>query len=163
MDKQALANLKDIQLPNPIGVWPLAPGWWILIIISILLILFIGWQAWQVYLRNRAKKKALRLLADYKNDYQATQNSIDTAAKLSILLRRVAIAYYPRQQVASLKGEAWIDFLDKHSKHTLFADKAELLLSLPYQANTNQSTQPVPCNPLFNAVEAWIKQRGKRC
>ena len=30
------AKLHDIELPNPIGAWPLAPGWYLLLIIAII-------------------------------------------------------------------------------------------------------------------------------
>ena len=32
MQADSLAQLRDIQLPEPISWWPLAPGWWVLII-----------------------------------------------------------------------------------------------------------------------------------
>ena len=33
--------------------------------------------------------------------------------ELSVLLKRVALAAYPRQEVASLHGSEWVDFLSR--------------------------------------------------
>lgn len=154
---QALAQLKDIHLPDAIGLWPLAPGWWIVISLATALTLWLCWQAWQRHLRNRAKKRALVLLQKFKQRYQQQGNTTETAALLSTLLRRVAIAYFPRHDVAGLKGANWVNFLDSHAKQSLFAPIKELLLALPYQGKSEQSL-----SPLFDACESWIKEQGKK-
>ena len=33
MENDPLAQLRDIHLPEPILWWPLAPGWWVLIVL----------------------------------------------------------------------------------------------------------------------------------
>ena len=38
MNQDLLAQLNDIQTPEPIGAWPLAWGWWVLIIASLILL-----------------------------------------------------------------------------------------------------------------------------
>ena len=35
-----LDQLRDIHLPEPISWWPLAPGWWLLIIIALALMVW---------------------------------------------------------------------------------------------------------------------------
>ncbi|MBT3527943.1 MAG: DUF4381 domain-containing protein, partial [Porticoccaceae bacterium] len=35
MQGDPLAELRGIHLPDPISWWPLAPGWWVLIVIFI--------------------------------------------------------------------------------------------------------------------------------
>jgi type II secretory pathway pseudopilin PulG len=108
-----LAQLKDIHLPEPIGWWPLALGWYILI--GLLLIALLGSLVWiyRYYQQGRAKRQALRMLKDYVQRYQQDNNHQLMSARLSELLRRVALAYFPRSQVASLEGEAWIAFLNQ--------------------------------------------------
>lgn len=155
----ALAQLKDIQIPQSIGVWPLAGGWWILIIIASVMSLCLFWWVWQRYRRNRAKKRALVLLNQFKRSQTYRNDAAATASYLSALLRRVAIAYYPRHEVAGLSGNQWLEFLDKHAKKPLFAPIRELLITLPYQREVNCDV-----TPLFDACEHWIKQRGvKSC
>jgi len=48
--------LEDIILPPQPGIWPLAPGWWALIILSIILI-----AAVIFYIRYRKQKKIQRI------------------------------------------------------------------------------------------------------
>lgn len=161
MANPALAQLKDIHLPTPIGIWPLAPGWWLIIVLATLLTALISYLSWQRYCRNRAKKRALILLDQFKNNYDNYSSNTQTAAHLSTLLRRVAIAYYPRHDVAGLQGQNWLNFLDSHYKDThsnqLFSPIANLLLELPYQQKASTDL-----GPLFLACEKWIKQRGKK-
>lgn len=159
MDKtEALAQLKDIHLPPPIHWWPLAPGWYLLIL---LMALFTAWslnKLYRRYLRAQPKRMALKLLAEYQQSYEKDKNSQMTSARLSELLRRVALAYYPRSQVASLKGEAWIEFLNQSAKNVDFRSVKNMLLELPFQ-----SKQKTSLKPLFTRTEAWIKQQGGSC
>jgi hypothetical protein len=40
-------HLRDIHLPPPAGWWPLAPGWWILIGIALLLLTWLAWRGYR--------------------------------------------------------------------------------------------------------------------
>lgn len=107
----ALSGLQDIQLPADIGWWPLAPGWWALICI-VLLLLIIGF-VW-LFLRWRkrrqqaaAAKTALAML------HQLDSNDPQLAVQISALLKRTAISYGERRQVAALADASWYQYLDK--------------------------------------------------
>lgn len=153
-----LAQLKDIHLPDPIGWWPLAPGWYFLIAGAALIVLALAIFLYRLYQQGRAKRQALRMLAEYIRLYQEDQNHQLMSARLSELLRRVALAYYPRQQVASLEGQAWLDFLNEAGNGVNFNAVRELLIVQPYQAKGDY-----PLKPLISRCEQWIKQRGKPC
>ena len=57
-----LAQLRDIHLPDPVGFWPLAPGWWILgLLILILLGVALRFLI-KRYRNNRYRKQALSKL-----------------------------------------------------------------------------------------------------
>ncbi|WP_419419667.1 DUF4381 domain-containing protein [Legionella sp. D16C41] len=159
MADPVLAKLHDIHLPNPIGWWPLAPGWYILIGLIIIIVSLLITIAYRYYKYGRAKRQAYQLLAKYEQDYLQNSDTSTTCAKVSELLRRVALAYFPRQEVASLQGEAWINFLNNSSKDINFNAVRQYLLEMPYQ---NQS-QKANLKPLFTRAYAWIKQRGIPC
>jgi cbb3-type cytochrome oxidase subunit 3 len=150
-----LAQLKDIHLPNPVGFWPLAPGWYVLsIFILFLMCLFAFW----LHKRHRhavAKKQALKLLAHYQKQHEKAST---TAAHISELLRRVALVYYPRAQVASLQGDAWLQFLNKTGKGIDFNPIRPMLLDLPFKQE-----EAVNLSPLFHKAQLWIKQRKVPC
>lgn len=154
----ALAQLKDIHLPDPVGWWPLAIGWWLLIGLGACVLAALLWWLWQYYCAGAAKRQALRLLAEYEAEAKLTRNTAPLCAQISELLRRVAIAYYPRTQVAALSGSAWIDFLNHHSKGINFHVVQDLLIEKPYQAVAQDAM-----TPLISRSRQWIKQRRRPC
>lgn len=156
MAEPDLSQLRDIHLPPPIGHWPLAPGWYFLAVLVFGLLLIGLFRTWRIYHNGRAKREALQRLAQIRQQYQQDQNSQTCSANLSILLRQVALAYYPRAQVAGLHQAAWIDFLNQKNLFNQEAQKA--LLELPYQL-----PQQADLNPLLHATYLWIKHRGKPC
>jgi hypothetical protein len=161
---QSLEQLKDIHLPNPIGWWPIAWGWYLLGLLIITLLATLSYCIWKYYKRTGAKREALTLLKQYFQTYKAERNCQSSSAQVSELMRRVALAYFPREEVASLQGEAWIAFLNNHSKTVNFAPIKELILELPYRTKVLASNTPNPdLTPLFTCAKAWIKQRGKLC
>ncbi|WP_058534094.1 DUF4381 domain-containing protein [Legionella saoudiensis] len=154
-----LAQLKDIHLPDAIGWWPLAPGWYAVMLLSVLLLLILAF-----YLRRRwryalAKKQALVLLAAYQESYEKEHNAPISSAQISELLRRVALVYYPRAEVASLYGDAWLQFLKQTSKGIDFDSVRTLLLDAPFKAADTR----IDLRPLFDHAKQWIKQRGIPC
>lgn len=103
--------LKDIHLPAEISAWPPAPGWWLLAVLIIgLLVLAVRW--WKRRQRHPVTL-ALRELKIIENGDQCS--NADQALALSRLLRRTALSLYPREQVASLTGDAWREFLCRES------------------------------------------------
>lgn len=104
-----LAQMKDIQLPPEVSAWPPAP--WVWPALAILLgILALGFWRWRKYRAEKLallkpRAEALALLA------QLSPTEPGFALALSALLKRVAMRYYPREQIASLTGHAWAEFL----------------------------------------------------
>lgn len=157
-EPQVLTKLHDIQLPAPISWWPLAPGWYLLLLLSLFLVVLLIYIARRSYVNGRAKRQALQLLEIYEQEYQRDSNSQLSSMKVSELLRRVALVYFSREQVASLQGEAWLAFLNKTSKGIDFNRLRDELLELPYQP-----AKDVDLQFLFRGAKAWIKQRGTPC
>jgi hypothetical protein len=153
-----LSSLHDIHLPEAIGWWPLAPGWYVLTAGLVIACLLIGFLCRRYYSNGRAKRDALRVLAMYQKQYLQDANSQLCAANISELLKRVALAYYPRTQVAGLQGEAWIAFLNSSVNGVNFNSVRRELLELPWRPSQNQSLQL-----LFKTVQKWIMRQGKPC
>ena len=158
VDLQHALKLRDIHLPDPVGMWPVAPGWYV---IALTLLLLIGYLIYFVYLRHRrgrAKYQALMMLVEYERQFAAGSEASVISAKISELLRRVALVYYPRASVAGLNGQSWIDFLNESGKAN-FNDIRSLMLDLPYQKQTGR----MDLKPLFSTAKDWIKPRGVPC
>ncbi|MFQ3235466.1 MAG: cbb3-type cytochrome oxidase subunit 3 [Paraglaciecola sp.] len=146
-----LSELKDIHLPDAIGFWPLAYGWWLLLMV---IILGVGWgiALWRKnHHRGRAKRQALLLLADIN----ATQPT--WPGQLNTLLKRLAMVYFPKHQVSKLYGNDWRIFLVSQlpdKKQTLFAEKFNLLQTHCYQP---ASTTQLDFNGCVEQIRTWIK------
>jgi hypothetical protein len=147
-NQQALQQLRDIHLPPPISGWPLAPGWYVLIVSVLLVIVGIIFWFYKQRIKARAKRHALRLLTH-----------TTTHAAISALLKRVALAYYPRARVANLHGEAWIKFLNETARGVNFHEVQAALIDAPYQINPKARDLA----QLIRMARHWIKQQGVRC
>lgn len=146
--------LHDIHLPEPISFfWPLAPGWWLLLAFVLLLILVSIWIL-RFRKRNAAKRFALRNLKKLETAF--SNNPKKLVQEISTLLRRFYITKYPRNEVASLTGEAWLEFLDKQLGKQLFTEgEGRCLIDAPYRKNVEIDTKA-----LLNLCRTLIK-KGK--
>lgn len=158
-DLQPLANLKDIHLPKAIGVWPIAPGWYGLAGIVLLGLLWFLYKLYRKHMNKQFKRRALRLLAEYNVQYRLRGQTQEISAKVTELLKQVALIYFPRSRVAGLKGDNWITFLNETSKNLDFNSVRYCMLELPYK----KKTQDIDLEPLFYCTQAWIKQRDVSC
>lgn len=119
--------LRDIHLPAEPSLWPLAPGWWVLVGIAVLILAFLVWQ-----LAKKMKRRAFvrRVLAMLDTRMAAAgNNGAKVAAEVSMLLRRAALTRYPKQEVASLSGEPWLGFLDRTGGNGAFSTGAGRVLA----------------------------------
>jgi hypothetical protein len=97
----SLSELQDIVLPAVPPFWPPAPGFWILLLMLVAVVIS-GWR-WRriLRMRNAYRQAGLELLEEAR-----------TVRDVSLVLKRVALAAWPRDQVASLYDSQWADFLN---------------------------------------------------
>lgn len=140
MDQEdPLAQLRDIHLPEAVGLWPLAPGWWLLLMLGSLAIAFLVWYALK---RKRAKRYRTQAEAELEASYLNFQRSKDTSAYIRSsqeILRRTALYRYAdrRANIAPLYGSEWIHFLDSCINKQLFSTTfGEALNDAHYQRTT---------------------------
>ncbi len=147
------SQLKDVHLPAVPDWWPLSVFGYGFILFVLVVLICSGLYLMKKWLRGRARRKALKQINIYKNTPRV--NNTKTIANLSILLRRVALAYYPRHEVAGLTGAAWLEFLDKTGETEIFTKEiGDLLLYAPYQKKADADY-----SELLNTIELWIQQR----
>lgn len=147
-----LKQLHDIHLPPPIPVWPLAPGWYVLGLFIISLLLICSYRYWRHLKKQAYRKWALRELQRIQQGYD--QEPLSYLSAISTLLRRIAITAYPQQTVASLQGQAWLAFLDRTGKTNQFSQGVgKILADAPYQSQLNTALSP----EFFKLVNHWIR------
>lgn len=143
-----LAQLRDIRLPEPIGWWPLAPGWWLLLALISLALLAI--LAWTVLRKRSARYLALRELGAL----DAADPAFST--RLSVLLRRVARR--KNRGAGVLQDSDWIAFLTGHGMAPALA---EHLAAAPYaEARSVPDAPDAPDVAELRAAAArWIRSQ----
>ena len=133
MDENALP-LRDLHLPDAIGWWPLAPGWWVVLAIVVAVLAYLTWRLYKRWQFLAPRRYALRELARLEAEYLEHRNPIVLGKQLSELLRRGMLAYAPREEVAGLTGEAWLAWLDEGMPLPYFhTEGGKSLLNLPYR------------------------------
>ena len=150
-DPADLANLHDIAVPPPVPWWPPAPGWWILAaaLLAAAAVLALRWFArWRADAYRRAALRELAVLEAAAGSMPATE----LAAAVSVLLKRTALAAFPRTDSASLSGAAWIDFLDRTGG--AFTGPARQLPQLAYGAPADAAALPA----ILAAARRWIAE-----
>ncbi len=83
---------------------------------------------------------------------------------VSELLRRAMLAYTPREDIAGLTGNAWLEWLDRDLPVPYFhTEGGRSLLKLPYR-NPDGDIPDVDVNALLTAVRMRIARpfRGDR-
>ena len=106
---QLLELMHELHLPEPISMVPQTPGWWVLA----------GWLAaialmTAAHLAGRRRRNRYRREAQSSLDGIAARAADDpsgSAQEIAAMLKRTALAAYPRATVASLYGADWAAFL----------------------------------------------------
>lgn len=153
--------LRDIHLPDPLSWWPLAPGWWILL--GLLLVLFVLLIRWLFTEKTPSKRGLQRQLQKMLDHLQQEKSDKAFVEALSALLKGVAVERYGAE-VAGLSGEAWLGFLDQHwvdntireSKHSFSQGTGRVLLTAPYQKHVDIDRQA-----LMDLASEWLLATNK--
>lgn len=153
-------QMRDIEGIDPIGLWPLAPGWW-LVLAALVLVVVLARAAWrrfgayrpQAFWRRDAANQ-LRLLRRRVGRDDGKQ----LAADLSELLRRIAMARCGRDICAGLHGDEWLSWLQQQDPNGFdWPAKGRLLIELPY-APPGLATDNGQLYTLLDATQAWVMQ-----
>jgi len=148
-------QLHDIHLPEQVSNYPIAPGWWLLLTLIILIAVW----SYKVFNKNKrlnsSKKQALAILA----------NNPSLPAKECIsLLKWAAMQYGNRQQLAKLYGESFQYFLiqqlpEKYQANftalstAAFAQQYQAEQALLADAALKEATPDSDC---YQATKLWL-------
>ena len=149
-DFELAARLRDAHPPESPPWWPPAPGWWLAIVVALVLAAIAVHRLrprWRRFLLRR------RLLAELE--------AAASAAEISQLLRVAALARFPQHPAAGLHGAPaglhgaqWIAFLEACDREPgRFAALAEALTAMPYRAP--RAGDDVA--PLRAAARGWLR------
>jgi len=132
--------LAPLHLPAEPSAWPLAWGWWLIILITLGALIACGLGLYRYQIKRRAKQQALNKLAQCQSVSEAHN-----------ILRQAAMSYFPRQQVAALTGQAWYQFLDGQLSQSQFAPQQARWEQALYRENSAD-------RELIEQAKGWVKK-----
>jgi len=138
----SLENLRPLHDPEPVSWWPPALGWWLVLVFFILLVFL---------LRYWWKRSALRRAALAELTALERNNLPNLPATVNRLLKRYALNSFPAEDIASLSGKKWLEFLQSHGGFPSEAGK--ILLDSLYRSDPVD----VDSKALVKAAKHWIK------
>lgn len=153
-----LNGLREITLPELPSYRPQTIGWAILAGIALLGLALWSLQKYRIWHRNSYRRAALQRLAELEPLSQQPITQAKALKELSELLKRTALAAYPREQVAQLYGDAWLTFLESTYPGNHFTQGSGHLLSkLPYLPPEALNQLPAEAvKNLITTTRAWI-------
>ncbi len=132
-ERYAGLNLPDLMelmhgivYPEAVNLMPQTVGWQILAIWLVACGAIICVDLARKYRANRYRREAIRLINGIE------QRDTKAAQEIAALVKRSAIAGFPRSTVASLTGEKWQHFLYQTSQQKLALDEVALLTRAAY-------------------------------
>tara|TARA_B100001059_G_scaffold129629_1_gene129582 strand:- start:983 stop:1468 length:486 start_codon:yes stop_codon:yes gene_type:complete len=150
--KQPL-DLSPVITPDTPTWWPLAWGWWAVIVTSIILIAFVFYIAKRRKNDQQPKQEALSY---FTNSQSSDRLSPSEAQRI---LRQAALSYFPREKVAGLAGDDWLKFLDTQLKKPLFVEKQAQWRQSLYQDTTSMNDeQRQSQQQLVDDCETWLRK-----
>ena len=147
----ALENLADVSLGQTPSIWPLAWGWWVIIVLVILVMVSIVWFVAAYIRKHQFKRRALQAVNNIVNDEP------QALANLHAVLRRAAIHYFGSKEINSLQGEAWQRFLQDKAKRTSKIDEKSLAQLAQLESSLYTKEQSIQVDDAKQAVTLWIK------
>ncbi len=157
-DPASLQNLNDIVLPADVGWWPLATGWYVLSGLLLIALAWFGYRWVQRWINNRYRRAALRELQLLAKRIENTEKRDANLRQIPILLKRTALAAYPRSQVASLSGKNWFHFLNSTLKNPSFTESTVSTLDkISYSSGGLSAIDSQAATALLDASSLWLK------
>ncbi len=149
MAEATLTQLHDLALPPAIPAWPPAPA-------ASLLLALLGSALLMWARRWRSEAYRRRALAALGELERACAEQPQRLSELPALLKYTALQAWPRERVAALDGDAWLDFLAGQAPGL---DLPAALGELGYWSPQRLAAlTPAEREQLLRAAGAWIGQ-----
>ena len=136
-------QLQEVPNPAPVPMMPQTQGWIVLAGFLLAALLLLLRTLLRRHRANAYRRAALAALRDAGDDPVA----------VSAILKRTALAAFPRARVASLTGNGWLAFLEDTSQSAGFRDGPGQALA---DATYTPDPQPVP--GLNALAQDWVRR-----
>lgn len=134
-------GMHDLLLTPPVSLWPATPAWRMLGALLLALLLWLAWRGWR---RDACRREALHAL-----------DTAHSPAAVAALLKRTALAAWPRAEVAALSGAGWAGFLRRTAPRARLTESAARNLSV-------LATAPALAEGVKAAARPWVRHHDPR-
>ncbi|MFJ4145691.1 DUF4381 domain-containing protein [Pseudomonas sp. NPDC089734] len=159
-----LDQLQPLIAPAPVGIWPPAPGWWLLLLL-IPAVLWGGWRLRTLLPVKTGKRRneqpldpvrlaALAELASLPKPYDGAPAGA-WLQQINGLLKRVCRNHYPHSQSHTLNGRKWLAFLDNRCPAAGLT-RWMILVEGAYKPECKLDDKAI--TGLTQSVETWIRK-----
>ncbi len=155
-----IQGIEEIVFPPPVSWLPSTLAWKLLGVI--LLILLITWllravKKWQL---NEYRRSAARRIAQMRSNIRSIESGHwQQLSELPALMKTTALHAYPRESIASLGGQLWLDFLNENCSGREFDQAAaDVLTTLAYQPHEQAALSRNDAENLLDVCEYWIRR-----
>ena len=128
-------------------------GWKILFGMIILFIIGMLYRYYKTYKKNAYRREAVHNILKLAEEHQSSHVSL--ISEIMFQLKQTALQTYSRAEVASLKGEEWLRFLDKKGKTTHFLKEGNIIAQALYN-NQLDKKQEFRANAFVKSSIKWI-------
>ena len=142
--------------PAPVPFSFGAPGWYVLGIFCLLVILFVLWLMWRHHVKKRYRAEALQWLSIKEQSLTRQKNYNALVYETSMLLKRIAMSKYGRSNVAGKRGTDWTSYINSTWKAKAFDKQDEALLY--GDIYSVEAIEPDKATAFVNKAKQWIKQ-----
>jgi hypothetical protein len=129
MTPDRLQQLRDIHVPDPPGLWPPAPGWWLLGVIVVAAAAYAAWRLGREMRRRQPIRHARALYAQIHQRH--CQGELSAEAYLNganELLKRLLIHAFGDHSARRASGDDWLRLLDRYAGEAAFSQGAGRVL-----------------------------------
>jgi len=154
----SLQNLNDIVLPPAVDWWPLAPGWYVLAGLLVLVLAWFGYRSVRRWQANRYRRAALIELQQLSRGMEDASMREACLRQVPVLLKRAAVSAYPRSQVAALTGAPWVQFLNSTLSRPVFTPVVGCYLDqLAYETGNLHAIDAQARAELLASSRKWLQ------
>jgi hypothetical protein len=153
-----MSNLEEIGVPEPVSFTPQTAGWYLLAGVALVIVVWFVWRFYWKWRANAYRREGLRELGEIEGLIEEEATGSRALQSIPELLKRVALAAYPRSRVAELSGDAWLGFLDGTVGSTEFTrGLGRLLPGLAYDPAAAAKIAVIDSKDLVALAGAWIR------
>ena len=157
--EQLARQLKGLDMPESVSWWPLAIGWWFVIVLCLLILFYLAYKITSKIKQYKYREIAINELQIAFNYWQQDNSTVDYLQTSNSILKRVIkkLEHASNMTNVNKSGGDWSTVLQHYSKRPL----SELTLSALsydcYQANPD-----IDIPHVHEQIKTWLSSHEEQ-